>query len=93
MGDKCIVRGCPNRVGEGGFVGRVCAPCHEMLESGVVGEGETFVHDLSRALDESVKLQSHYAGLINTYDGGARMVFLSIQAWLDRLSELKKKLR
>lgn len=56
--DKCVVRGCPNRTGEGGFVGNVCVPCYEMITTGVVGRGETFVHkmleeigDLRRELD------------------------------------------
>lgn len=37
------------------------------------------------ALAESVKLQSHYAGLLNMYDGGQRMEFASADAWIARL--------
>lgn len=40
-------------------------------------------------LRESVKLQSHYAGLLNIYDGGQRTVFQSSGQWLLRLAELK----
>lgn len=40
------------------------------------------------ALEESVKLQNHYAGLLNQYDGGARMRFWSAQEWLARLAAL-----
>jgi hypothetical protein len=42
--------------------------------------------ELRHALDESVKLQSHYAGLLNRYDGGERLQFGSVQDWLDRLN-------
>jgi len=40
---------------------------------------------LGIALEESVKLQSHYAGLLNIYDGGERMQFASAKEWTDRL--------
>lgn len=43
------------------------------------------------ALEKSVKLQSHYAGLLNMYDEGKRIRFESAQAWLDRLEALKGK--
>ena len=42
------------------------------------------------ALEESVKLQSHYAAILNQYDGGKRICFPSVDAWLDRLKEMKK---
>jgi hypothetical protein len=44
--------------------------------------------ELRRALEESVKLQSHYAGLLNQYDGGERLQFESIEAWMKRLDSL-----
>lgn len=37
------------------------------------------------ALDESVKLQSHYAGLLNNWDGGERIQFKSAKEWIARL--------
>lgn len=40
--------------------------------------------DISRALGESVKLQSHYAALLNAHDGGKRMTFTP-ETWLERL--------
>lgn len=52
---------------------------------------ETELKGLKHALDESVKLQSHYAELLNMYDGGKRMVFKSGDEWLARLDELKKR--
>ena len=41
------------------------------------------------ALDESVKLQSHYAKLLNMHDGGERMVFNSTEEWLARLASIQ----
>lgn len=43
---------------------------------------------LRRALEESVKLQSHYALLLNSQDGGRRMQFASADEWLARLDEV-----
>jgi hypothetical protein len=40
------------------------------------------------ALEESVKLQSHYASLLNQYDGGQRMTFASADEWLARVAEV-----
>lgn len=40
-----------------------------------------------RALEASVKLQSHYAVLLNMHDGGQRIGFPDAQAWLLRLRE------
>jgi len=41
----------------------------------------------TRALTESVKLQSHYAELLNMFDGGSRMSFASSEEWIQRLRE------
>jgi hypothetical protein len=43
-----------------------------------------------KALDESVKLQSHYATLLNDYDGGKRMTFADGKAWLERLQHIQR---
>lgn len=43
--------------------------------------------DLVKALEESVKLQTHYAELLNMHDGGERIGFKSVDAWIDRLRE------
>ena len=40
---------------------------------------------LKIALNESLKLQSHYAELLNMYDGGKRIGFKTIDEWIDRL--------
>lgn len=47
---------------------------------------------LEEALEESVQLQSHYAMLLNMYDGGKRIGFADAQAWIDRLHKLKEVL-
>lgn len=41
--------------------------------------------ELRHALVESLKLQSHYAELLNMHDGGERIQFPTIEAWLERL--------
>ena len=37
---------------------------------------------LEEALDESVELQSHYAGLFYAYDGGKRSKFQNTDEWI-----------
>ena len=43
--------------------------------------------ELELALKESLKLQSHYANLLNMYDGGKRRGFLTVDSWIERLKE------
>lgn len=43
--------------------------------------------ELRIALRESVKLQSHYAKLLNQWDGGHRIIFKNSDAWISRLRE------
>lgn len=45
------------------------------------------VMELRIALRESVKLQAHYASLLNQWDGGQRMIFDNSEAWISRLRE------
>lgn len=40
---------------------------------------------LRTALEESVKLQSHYALLLNMHDSGERLQFSSPEKWIERL--------
>jgi hypothetical protein len=44
---------------------------------------------LKAALEQSVKLQAHYAELLNMHDGGQRIVFKSAEEWMARLQKLK----
>lgn len=43
--------------------------------------------DLKIALEESVKLQTHYAQMLNNYDGGVRLGFASADDWIARLRQ------
>lgn len=46
-----------------------------------------YVKELERALQESIKLQSHYAKLLNIHDGGERLIFKDVSSWKERLNE------
>lgn len=78
MSDKCIVKDCPNRKGEGRFIGDLCSPCHAMLSTGTVGHGETFIHKMRDAMvNTAVKghqlatLLEHQANDVRqSYSGG-----------------------
>ena len=50
-------------------------------------ESSNSANELMEALIESVKLQSHYAGLLNQYDGGKRLQFSCSAHWIQRLIE------
>ncbi len=43
---------------------------------------------LRDALTRSLGLQSHYAELLNMYDGGKRRGFKTADEWMDRLREI-----
>ncbi|MHA1572987.1 MAG: hypothetical protein ACTSX8_03250 [Alphaproteobacteria bacterium] len=43
---------------------------------------------LENALEESVRLQAHYGKLLNAQDGGERLIFDSVDAWIARLDKL-----
>jgi hypothetical protein len=43
------------------------------------------------ALEESVKLQSHYASLLNMYDEGKRLTFKSVDEWLQRIQLIQPR--
>jgi len=48
------------------------------------------VAELEVTLTESVQLQAFYAKLLNQHDGGERIVFSSVEAWVARLRETGK---
>ena len=52
---------------------------------------KTRVAALEAALEKSVKLQSHYAELLNDYDDGQRLSFENADAWIARLALLDKE--
>lgn len=47
MTTKCIVAGCQNHKDEGRFVGDLCAPCYNMITTGEIKYGTTFIHKLA----------------------------------------------
>lgn len=63
-----------------GLSAGACVPC---LQNGLdKAAGDNL--ELVRVLNESVKLQSHYAELLNQYDGGKRLTFKSGLEWWQR---------
>lgn len=44
--------------------------------------------ELVAALQHSVGLQTHYAKLLNEYDGGQRREFRTVADWIERLREI-----
>lgn len=50
-----------------------------------VGSALPVTDEVREALEESVRLQNHYAELLNQYDGGERMQFKNGDAWIERL--------
>ena len=59
--------------------------------SGSLGDVDDMVKaykKISHALERSVELQSHYANLLNQYDGGKRTIFKDGNAWIKRLDEI-----
>jgi hypothetical protein len=64
----------------------------QSIEAAAVNEALALrarVAKLEAALQQSVELQSHYAELLNMHDGGQRLTFANVEAWLDRLAALK----
>jgi hypothetical protein len=53
------------------------------------GSPREIISTLEIALAESLKLQAHYAQLLNMHDGGERMIFISVESWIKRLKEIK----
>lgn len=56
----------------------------------LVVELQKQILEKDNALEESVKLQSHYAEILNMHDGGKRIQFSSAKEWIDRLEYLQK---
>lgn len=46
--------------------------------------------EILNALKESIKLQRHYAYLLNMHDGGRRRLFENYEEWIERLRETKE---
>jgi len=70
---------CPMVIHMAGYAGKLA---HWLVEA----------WNSREALAESVKLQSHYASLLNMHDGGTRYTFDSPEAWVKRLEEVKRQI-
>jgi hypothetical protein len=52
---KCIVKGCQNQNHEGRFIYELCAPCHEMLVTGIIAnDSRTFIGKAFKAYREEI---------------------------------------
>ena len=56
---------------------------------GIVAEKDAEIARLRGALEQLVSLSSHYASLLNTRDGGKRIIFKNADEWLTRLAALR----
>lgn len=54
-GTWCLVHGCDNCVDMGSFIGNLCLPCYEMLLTGEVSHGRSFIHDMNKATEQLSK--------------------------------------
>ena len=63
--------------------------CAKQALAHVEAAARARVAQLEAALQQSVNWQSHYAELLNMHDGGQRLTFANVEAWLDRLAALK----
>lgn len=66
-----------------------CGPLRSLTWREDVKRADESMMRAWEALEESVKLQSHYANLLNMHDGGERLTFDSPAAWMNRLDALK----
>ena len=69
---------------------RFIATCEPKTMLSLVDDVRLILKELQQlnvALEESVKLQTHYAGILNQYDGGVRMQFYTVDSWVNRLTE------
>ena len=71
------------------IIGLVSDAMHELISAQPAALLRPSEACLMHALTESVLLQSHYAALLNQYDGGNRKGFCDAKEWLDRLQAIK----
>jgi hypothetical protein len=53
---KCLVKGCTNHSNQGTFIGDLCMPCHEMITTGILRSGTTFIHNMQARLHKIIDL-------------------------------------
>jgi hypothetical protein len=62
----------------------------EARQSALLASRQEEIERVKAGLIESVKLQSHYAELLNMHDGGQRIAFKDADEWIERLKEVKR---
>jgi hypothetical protein len=87
--DKIVAAEAGERMAE--FLGLDMAQrrTHEDFRYLDCAQAKERIDELQSALARSVRLQSHYAWLLNGYDGGKRLQFANASEWLERLRMLK----
>jgi len=70
---------------------RIAMICEEGLGLVQPEDGKPSTGEIWEALKESVKLQSHYAALLNSYDFGQRISFAGPNEWIARLRKIKEE--
>lgn len=64
---KCIVYGCENKTDEGAFFrGIICMPCYQMLSTGKVDFGDTFIHKLNYKKLRAAKMLGEIKAFLDT---------------------------
>lgn len=61
----------------------------DWVDTGEAPGGSPSADEVYAALETSVRLQSHYAFLLNQYDGGRRLTFASAAEWIERLRAVR----
>lgn len=66
-----------------------------VLQSKVVSKMGTVYSEAGRVTDAEafrrlIELSSHYARLLNDYDGGHRRIFKTTQEWIERLEHIEE---
>lgn len=65
--NECMVKGCTNKKHEGNFVGDMCVPCYEMITTGEIKYGKTFIHDLRDKIVKHEELLSNLTDVLEEY--------------------------
>jgi hypothetical protein len=65
MNEKCIIYGCNNKKNQGNFIGNLCVPCYEMITTGEIKYGYTFIHEINR---EKCRLEQIIEKLTDTLE-------------------------
>ena len=56
MRKKCIIKGCKNHKGEGGFIGDICFPCYKMITTGNINiMSDNFIKKLVNKMERRKK--------------------------------------